>query len=62
VNIAFSLENFKKDFADFQWLPLEKGVEEFIEAGEQKGTFQDPGVEIIDDLIIQDWKMRLAGW
>lgn len=62
VNMAFSLENFKRDFPDYQWLPLRKGVEEFIEVGEKQGVFQDPSVEIIDDRIIRDWKARLAGW
>jgi len=62
VNMAFSLENFKRDFPDYQWLPLRRGVEEFIQVGEQKASFQDPSVEIIEDRIIRDWKLRLAGW
>lgn len=62
VNMAFSLENFKNDFPDYRWLHLKNGVEEFVEAGEKQGIFQSPDIEIIDDRIIQDWKMRLVGW
>jgi nucleoside-diphosphate-sugar epimerase len=62
VNMAFSLDNFKRDFPDYVWLPLEKGVKEFIEVNYKKGSFPDPNEEIIDDKIIIEWKKRLAGW
>ena len=62
VNMAFSLENFKKDFPDYVWLPLKKGVEEFIEVNYERGKFPAPNQEIIDDRIIRDWKKRLSGW
>lgn len=62
VNMAFSLENFQRDFPDYQWLPLRQGIEEFIQVGEREGRFQDPNLEILEDRIIRDWKSRLAGW
>ena len=62
VNMAFSLEAFKQDFPDYRWLPLRRGVEEFIEVNEQRGAFPSPDVEIIEDKIIRSWKERLRGW
>jgi hypothetical protein len=62
INMAFSLENFKQDFPDYQWLPLSRGVKEFIEVNEQTGVFQSSEVEILEDRIIRNWKKRLADW
>lgn len=62
INMAFSLENFKKDFPDYEWLTLKKGVEEFIEENNKKNAFPDAKEEIIDDRIIREWKKRLSGW
>lgn len=61
-NMAFSLENFKKDFPDYVWLPLLDGVREFIEVNTARGTFPSADAEALDDRIINEWKRRLAGW
>jgi nucleoside-diphosphate-sugar epimerase len=62
VNMAYSLENFMQDFPDYRWMPLRRGVEEFIEVNQRRGMFLPADVEIIEDKIIRDWKERLAGW
>jgi hypothetical protein len=62
VNMAFSLDAFRQDFPDYRWLPLRRGVEEFIAVNEQRGAFPSPDVEILEDRIIRDWKDRLRGW
>lgn len=62
VNMAFSLERFKADFPDYEWLPLHDGVREFIRENERGGTLPDPNVETIEDRIIAEWRRRLAGW
>jgi len=62
VNMAFSLDSFKQDFPDYEWLPLSKGVEEFIEVNQRKGAFPSPEDEILEDRIIRDWKKRLEDW
>lgn len=61
-NMAFSMENFKKDFPDYVWLPLEKGVREFIEVNMEKGAFPDSNDESVEDRVIAEWKKRLSGW
>ncbi|MDF2721807.1 MAG: NAD-dependent epimerase/dehydratase family protein [Paenibacillus sp.] len=61
-NMAFSLDRFKRDFPDYQWLPLLHGVEEFIETNERNRSFPPASAEIMDDRIIQEWKRRLEGW
>lgn len=60
--MAFSLEKFKSDFPDYQWFPLEKGIEEFIEVNKKRGNFPDPGEDFIEDKIISAWKKQLSGW
>lgn len=62
VNMAFSLEAFQKDFPDYRWLPLRRGVEEFIAVNEARGAFPPPEVEILEDRLIRAWRERLAGW
>lgn len=62
VDMAFSLETFQRDFPDYRWLPLRRGVEEFIEVNERRGAFPSPDVEIIEDRIIRAWKERLVDW
>ena len=37
VGMAFSLEAFQRDFPDYRWLPLRRGVEEFIEVNQRRG-------------------------
>ena len=60
--MAFSLANFKRDFPDYEWLPLKDGVDEFLRVNDEQGTFPDAASEIFDDRIIKAWKHRLAGW
>jgi nucleoside-diphosphate-sugar epimerase len=62
INMAFSLENFKKDFPDYEWLPLGKGVAEFIEVNTARGTIPSAEADALEDRIISEWKRRLAGW
>jgi nucleoside-diphosphate-sugar epimerase len=61
-NMAFSLARFKHDFPDYRWLPLRKGVEEFVQVNEERGAFAAASAEIVDDRIIAAWKQRLADW
>ena len=61
-NMAFSLGKFKRHFPDYQWLPLKKGVAEFIEVNQKQHTFFDVNEKIIDDEIIKKWHNSLYGW
>ncbi|WP_165452760.1 NAD-dependent epimerase/dehydratase family protein [Paenibacillus thalictri] len=61
-HMAFSLDKFKHDFPDYEWLPLLHGVKEFIVENEARSAFPDLQIEIIEDRIIAEWKKRLAGW
>ena len=63
-NMAFSLEKFKKHFSDYKWLPLERGVKEFIDINESEGVFSEMQLEeeIIDDRIIKKWQSSLRDW
>jgi len=61
-NMAFSMDSFKNDFPDFQWLSLSSGVEEFIRVNDERGRFSLPVGESIEDRIIKKWKERLHNW
>ncbi|MGE5558068.1 MAG: NAD-dependent epimerase/dehydratase family protein [Bacillota bacterium] len=56
-NLAYSIEEFRRDFPDFRWeATLEDGVRAFIEREEKKGGLSKAGAEIIDDKIIKAWE------
>jgi len=59
-NVAFSMEQFKADFPDFQWeKPLIQVAREYIEWNDQMGNFPDPSEEIYEDRIIKLYLERV---
>ena len=62
TNMAFCLDSFQKDFPDYEWMPLEKGVQEFIEVNYRRNAFPDPHEECIEDMIIKEWEKILKDW
>lgn len=55
-NIAFSIENFIKDFPDFKWDPLEPVIKDYLDWNDRMGNFADSSQVILDDRIIVLWQ------
>ena len=59
-NLAFSVDQFNKDFPGFKWeVALEDAIKQFIDRLEEEGAFKETEREIIDDKIIYEWKKRM---
>lgn len=54
-NIGFSVENFKRDFPDFTWQPLETVFREYLRWNDMLKSFANLSEEIIEDKIIKAW-------
>ena len=56
-NVAFSVDNFIKDFPDFKWdKSLEDAAREYVEWNDHMGNFADVNEEIFEDRIIKTWQ------
>lgn len=62
-NVAFSVENFIRDFPDFKWeMSLQDAAREYVRWNDEKGNFPDAGVEIYEDRIIKAWQELTRGF
>lgn len=55
-DVAFSMEQFLRDYPDFQWLhPIEEAISAFIRTQDALGVLENPR-DAVEDRVISGWK------